>query len=401
MLRYYACDSDVQLRDIQMSAQRRGLSRVPAAQQPPWDRHPQLGPVREELVALPALVNHGDIRALRQLLSRVEAGAALLLHVGECAELFSMANPRHVERRIPLYHRMADHLADRTGREVVLIARMAGQHAKPRTEAYAALPDGTKVLTYRGDAVNRLDETAIARVANPRRLLMSYSRSSDTLEYLRADRHGGRRVFVSHEALLRDYEEPMTRGEDVLYSGSAHLVWVGERTRNLWNWHVQWAALIVNAIGVKIGPTSTPYDVVNLVQALNPWCESGRLSLITRMGAAKLADRLGSLIRAVSYAGSPVLWQCDPMHGNTRKVGETKLRFLSDLRAEVSTFVHTLRRHGQYPGGLHLEVTPDDVQECYEDPSCVVGTSNPPCDPRLNQGQAMEIVDHFADEIRG
>jgi 3-deoxy-7-phosphoheptulonate synthase len=392
----------MQLPDIQTSALRCGLSHTPAAQQPPWRGHPELGPIRAELAELPALVDDRDTRVLRERLALVEAGSAFLLHVGECAELFSMANRRHVEQRISLYRRMAERLAERTGREVVLVTRMAGQHAKPRSEDYTAQRDGSRILNYRGDMVNRLDATATARQADPERLLTSYWRSRETLAYLRHRNYGGLPIFVSHEALLRDYEEPMTRGSELLHSGSGHFVWIGERTRNPWNWHVQWAALISNPVGVKLGPSATARNVVELVQALNPWRERGRLSLIARMGTAQAEDRLASMMRAVSYTRSPVLWQCDPMHGNTRKRDGTKVRYLADLRAEVSTFVRTLHSAGFHPGGLHLEVTPEEVLECHENASSGIGhASNPPCDPRLNFAQAMEMVDHFADEISG
>lgn len=383
------------------SARRRGLSRTTAAQQPAWEHHPDLVRIREELAGSPPLVDEGEIRRLREQLARVEAGAAYLLHVGECAELFSMASARHVERRVTLYRRVAEHLADRTGQEVVLVARMAGQHAKPRSEPFVVLPDGSRIPTYRGDAVNGLDATAMARAADPRRLLESYRRSRETAERVRALHRAGHPLFLSHEALLRDYEEPLTRG-DVPCSLGAHLVWLGDRTRNVWNWHVQWAAQIANPVGVKLGPTATAQHIVDLGQALNPWREPGRLTLITRMGAARASERLAVPVRAITYSRTPVVWQCDPMHGNTRKREGSKVRFLADLRAEISAFVGTLRRAGLHPGGLHLEVTPDDVTECHEDMSCFVDTgSSPPCDPRLNPAQAIEIVDHFAAEVLG
>jgi 3-deoxy-7-phosphoheptulonate synthase len=295
---------------------------------------------------------------------------------------------------------MANRLADRTGREVVLLTRMAGQHAKPRSQPFETMPGGGEILTYRGDAVNGMEATFAGRQADPWRMLPSYGRSRDTLEHLRGQLHIGHPVFVSHEALLRDYEEPMTRSGDVLYSASGHLVWIGDRTRRLWNWHIRWASSIANPVGVKIGPTATLYDVFDIVRTLNPQREQGRLSLIARMGATRATDRLRSLTRAVGESRSPVLWQCDPMHGNTRKLGATKLRLLPDLRAEITAFVKTLRTAGCYPGGLHLEVTPEDVSECHEDMSSAVGHhSNPPCDPRLNPTQAIEIIDHFANEI--
>jgi 3-deoxy-7-phosphoheptulonate synthase len=371
------------------------LSRLPAAHQPPWGDHPDLECIRAELAALPALVDHRDISALLLALARVAAGQAHLLHVGECAELFSMATPHHVEQRLTLYHRMADHLADRTGRDVVLVLRMAGQHAKPRSRPTETRPDGAELPVYRGDAVNSIAATATGRRADPWRLLTSYDRSHATL--LHSD--SPRSVFVSHEALLRDYEEPLTRGGPVLYSAGGHLLWIGERTRNPRDWHVRWAASIANPIGVKVGPTTSRQDVIDLVQTLNPHEQRGRVSLIARMGAAE-AERLGPLAEAVAGRAAPVLWQCDPMHGNTRQLNGTKLRLLPDIRAEISDFVRTLRSHGCHPGGLHLEVTPDAVRECHEDLSSAVGSNAcPPCDPRLNDQQALEIVDHFADEI--
>jgi 3-deoxy-7-phosphoheptulonate synthase len=400
LLRYDAYDSDVQLLDVRGSVHFRGLSLVPAAQQPSWDYHPDLPRVRSELAELPALVDQQDIWKLRRLLARVEAGEAHVLHVGECAELFAMANPQQVQRRVSLYLQLADQLADRTGRDVVLLARMAGQYAKPRSQSVETLADGRRIPAYRGDAVNGLQVSAAGRQADPRRLLTSYSRSRLTLDQLRGRLYMGQPVFVSHEALLRDYEEPLTRGDGHPYSAGAHLVWIGDRTRRLWNWHIQWARLVANPVGVKIGPTATPSDVIDIVRALNPRREPGRLTLIARMGSEAAADRLGSLTRSVAASRLPTIWQCDPMHGNTRKLGSTKLRLLPDLRVEITTFVRTLRTAGCHPGGLHLEITPEPVNECHEQLSSAAHhVSNPPCDPRLNPEQAMEVVDHFADEV--
>jgi len=413
LLRYAG---DPTLRQEQRSAQLRALHRLPALQQPSWQDHADLAAVRAELADRPALVDHTQIRALRQLLSRVEVGAALLLHVGECAETFAMANPWHVEQRINLYCRLADRLAARTGRAVVLLTRMAGQHAKPRSESVEALSAGDPIPTYRGDAVNSFDVSTDGRQADPARLLASYACSRATMEPLRGRTYRGHPVFVSHEALLRDYEEAMTRIHDdgpgaarvgsthytwaQPYALSAHLVWIGDRTRQLENWHIQWATSIGNPVGVKIGPTATGQDVVALIRALNPRREYGRLSLIARLGATGGAERLREVARAARESGAPILWQCDPMHGNTRKVAGTKVRLLPDLRAEITSFVRTLQETGYQPGGLHLEVTPEDVRECHDDLSCVGRyESNPPCDPRLNPDQATAIIDHFADEI--
>lgn len=386
--------------DLRRSPLLSALSVLPAGRQPAWGDHPDLACIRAELADLPALVDHRDISTLRRLLARVEAGDACLLHVGECAELFSMADPNHVEQRWSLYSRLADRLADRTGKEVVLVARMAGQHAKPRSQATETLPGRGEIPVYRGDAVNCLDGTAEARREDPWRLLTSYDRSRETLNHIQNDGPGRGRAFVSHEALLKDYEEPLTRGE-AMYAGSGHLLWIGERTRAPRDWHVQWAATLANPIAVKLGAEAAARDVLDLVQILNPRRRPGLLSLIARMGAGPVAERLSTLTRVVADAAVPVLWQCDPMHGNTRRQGGMKLRLLPDLRAEITAFVRTLRKAGQYPGGLHLEVTPESVEECCERLPGTGFRSRPPCDPRLNSDQAMDIIDHFAHEICG
>ncbi|GAB3441635.1 3-deoxy-7-phosphoheptulonate synthase [Streptomonospora sediminis] len=394
-------DTESDIRFLEPDAQAAGPD-LPAAHQPPWEHHPDLEAVRAQLAEVPGLVDLPHVHELRRLLAQVEAGAAHLLHVGECAETFAMATPDHVERRAALYRRLADRLAYRTGRRVVLVARMAGQHAKPRSRA-AEEGRGGEVLTYRGDAVNGADATADLRRPEPRRMLESYARSQETLEFL----HRGPRaalagpLFVSHEALLKDYEQPLTRGGARPYAASGHLVWIGERTRNPHDWHVRWAASLENPVGVKLGPTATGREAAALVSELNARGEAGRLSLIARMGSSAAGRRLAALAGAVATTGLPVLWQCDPMHGNTRSRGDTKLRVLADLYAEITAFVRTLRTSGCHPGGLHLEVTPDDVRECREDAAAPVaehGTA-PPCDPRLNPVQAMDMIDHFADEV--
>lgn len=379
----------------------RVLSTLSAAQQPRWREHPDLSCIRGELAALPSLVDHHDIWALRDYLARVEDGEALLLHVGECAELFSMAAPWHVASRLDLYRSLAGRLTDRTGRPVVLIARMAGQHAKPRSEETEKLPTGGELPVYRGDAVNAIEATVAARRVDPWRMLTSYDRSRDTLDVLTARHHPDLPVFVSHEALLKDYEEPMTRGGDVLYSASGHLLWVGERTRGHEDWHVRWASAIANPVGVKVGPGVTGSELTRLARVMNPRREEGRLSLIARLGAATAA-RVGPLARAVAESGTPVLWQCDPMHGNTFKLDGRKVRLLTDIRAEVAAFVRSAREYGCVPGGLHLEVTPGHSVECHEHVTGLARpSSRPPCDPRLNPAQAANIIDCFADEITG
>ncbi|MBB5917424.1 3-deoxy-7-phosphoheptulonate synthase [Nocardia transvalensis] len=372
-----------------------------AAQQPAWDGHPDIEPVRRTLARLPELVRPWEIHALLRALARVESGAALLLHVGECAELFSMADAVHVDRRLLLYRRLSDRLADRTGREVVLLARMAGQHAKPRSLPYETLPDGSRVSTYRGDAVNDRAASSAARMPVPARLLESYRHSHSTLDHLRRHVYLGRPVFVSHEALLRDYEAPLTRDHGTRYATSAHLVWIGDRTRDPDDWHVRWAASIGNPVAVKLGPSTDERRLASLARLLNHPGRPGRLGLIARMGIGRI-DRLPALVRAVRDSGAPALWVCDPMHGNTIKAGARKTRLLRDMCDEITAFVSTMREAGGHPGGLHLEVTPDMVQECHTDrPPDAAAGAEPPCDPRLNPDQATAVVDHFADRFLG
>ncbi len=378
----------------------RAVAGLTAVQQPSWSDHPDLACIRAELADLPGLVHREDILELQRELASVAAGEAYLLHVGECAELFSMSTGAHVASRLSLYHFMASRLASRTGRPVVLLARMAGQHAKPRSSPVEQLADGTELPAYRGDAVNAPEFDGSARRHDPWRLLTSYDRSRDTLEHVRAVTDGGRRVFVSHEALLRDYEEALTRGGDELYAASGHLLWIGERTRGPADWHIQWASRIANPVGVKVGPDATAADVAGLLEVLTTRREPGRVSLITRMTASRTAYVLQPLASEIARSGFPVIWQCDPMHGNTRKAGPVKTRLLPELRAEITAFVQGLRAAGCHPGGLHLEVTPEDVRECHEDISLVAtGRSTAPCDPRLNREQAIRIVDHFAHEV--
>ncbi|MFX0577765.1 3-deoxy-7-phosphoheptulonate synthase [Nocardia nepalensis] len=377
-----------------------GLCTLPAEHQPPWDRDPGLDTVRTRLAQRLPLVNRTDIDLLRDGLARAQSGAAFVLQIGECAETFAMATAEHVERRLRLYRSLADRLARRTGREVILVTRMAGQHAKPRSSAYEYGPGGTEILTYRGDAVNSLDPTSESRRPDPQRLLDSYRHATETLAQLTRHAHPDRPIFLSHEALLRDYEEPLTRGGDRPFAGSGHLLWIGDRTRRLWNWHVQWAATIANPIAVKIGPTATGYDVFDLARALDPRHEPGRLTLITRLGAKEAAERLAPLLRIVTESRAPVLWVCDPMHANTRTIDGSKTRLLPDLQTEVTAFVRTLRTAGCHPGGLHLEVSPDAVHECRESLTPTgKSSSRPPCDPRLDPGQAATLIDHFADAV--
>lgn len=389
-------------RDLARSLRLGALSSLPARQQPGWAEHPDLACIRAELADLPPIAARRDALTLRGELGRVAAGQALMLHVGECAELFTMAEPGHVARRLALYRQLADRLAAVTGREVTLVARMAGQYAKPRSEDPETLPDGTRLPTYRGDAVNGAEPIAIARRADPWRMLTAYDLALSTAKLAEGTAPNGmRRVYLSHEALLRDYEEPLTRGVAEPYAASSHFLWIGERTRGLDDWHANWAAALANPLGVKLGPDASPRQVLELLRLLGAEREPGRLTLITRIGANRAQARIRQLALAVDPARYPVIWQCDPLHGNTRKDRGGKIRLLPDLRAEISAFVRAVREAGHLPGGLHLEAGPDAVAECGERPADVDRTATAPCDPRLNAEQAADIIDHFAHELDG
>ena len=373
----------------------RALAGLPAAQQPDWADHPDLACIRAELADLPGLVDHRDLRALTAELARAAAGHALVLQVGECAETFAMVEPRHVRRRVAMYRRLGRRLTERTGRPTIVLARMAGQHAKPRSDAVETLPDRRVVPVYRGDAVNAAEATRAARAPDPWRMLTSYDRSKQTLDLLTKSR-----TYVSHEALLRDYEDPLTRGADRPYASSGHLVWVGERTRHLDGWHVRWAASIANPVAVKIGPSAAVQDIAELVRVLNPARTPGRLTLICRLGADAAADRLHAALTGTAGLSHEALWVCDPMHGNTRRYDGVKTRLLPDMRAEVTTFVRSLLAHGRQPAGLHLEATPEDVHECASSSAAPWPQGPPPpCDPRLTEDQAETLIDVFAEEL--
>ncbi|CAM5360663.1 phospho-2-dehydro-3-deoxyheptonate aldolase [Streptomyces spiroverticillatus] len=382
-----------------------GESRA-ALQQSEWADPLQVQRVRETLESRPPLVRADDIRMLRALLGRVAAGEALMVQAGDCAEDVNEHTPGHVARKAALLDLLAGTLCMKTHKPVVRVGRIAGQFAKPRSSPTEWV-GGEELPSYRGDMVNGPEPDAESRRPDPLRILAGYMAANDIVENLgwkaRIESRGIEApVWTSHEALLLDYEHPMLRrdGGGGTYLGSAHLPWIGERTRQLDGAHVGLLADVFNPVACKVGPRMTPAELVALCERLDPARDPGRLTLIARMGADHVADRLPPLVEAVRAAGHPVIWLTDPMHGNTVTAPDgNKTRMLGTVVREVRQFQQALSAAGGVAGGLHLETTPDDVTECATDETALarVGekyTSR--CDPRLNPGQAIDVVSAWA-----
>ncbi|MFD9393201.1 3-deoxy-7-phosphoheptulonate synthase [Streptomyces sp. NPDC060000] len=374
-----------------------------ALQQPPWSDRRQLAGVGEELAARPALVQAHDAAALRSLLAQVALGEALVVQGGDCAEDPRECTREHVTRKAALLDLLAGTLGLITGKPVVRAGRIAGQFAKPRSRPTETI-DGVELPAFRGHMVNSPAPDAESRRPDPLRILTGYMAASDIVGHLgwreRAAGHAVAQppVWTSHEALLLDYEIPMLRTDEAgrPFLGSAHWPWIGERTRQVDGAHVTLLAQVSNPVACKIGPTTRPGDLLALCERLDPWREPGRLTLIARMGADTVTDRLPRLVEAVRGAGHPVVWLTDPLHGNTVTApGGHKTRLVTTVSLEVSRFVAAVRTAGGTAGGLHLETTPDPVTECASTEAALdaVGehyTST--CDPRLNPGQAVSVV---------
>jgi 3-deoxy-7-phosphoheptulonate synthase len=417
-----------------------------------------LGDVAAELAALPALVVAAECDTLRERLAAVARGEAFLLQGGDCAETFATVTAEAVRSKIRLLLQMAVVLTYGAAVPVVKVGRMAGQYAKPRT---ASVEAATGLPSYRGDAVNDVAPRADTRVPDPRRMLQAYRAAATTLNLMRAHATGGfadlrevhawnqdfvrgsragqryERVadeidraldfmracgvdldaigtahavelFASHEALLLDYERPLTRydGErGATYDLSAHTVWIGDRTREISGAHIDFASGIANPIGVKLGPAASPDDAVALVERLNPDDVPGRLTLVTRFGAPRVRDLLPPVVEKVKASGATVVWACDPMHGNTLDSGGYKTRRFDDVLDEVTGFFAVHRELGTHPGGIHIELTGDNVTECLGGAEQIVDADLPgryetACDPRLNGGQALELAFLVAEMLR-
>ena len=383
----------------------------PVGQQPHWPDRDALRGVLAELSLQPSLVPPARTRDLRGQLAAVAAGNGFLLQAGDCAERFESSAAPAMRAQLDIILRAGLVLSYGAGLPVVKLGRIAGQYAKPRSRATEVV-DGVELPVYRGDIVNGPEATADARRADPERLRLAYDHSARALDAIRAQALPGvpdLEMFTSHEALLLEYEQALTRTDPATgawYDTSAHLVWVGERTRRLDGAHLEFLSGIANPLGVKLGPTATPSELTILCDKLDPNHTPGRLVLITRCGAARVREVLPPLVRAVRATGRQVVWACDPMHGNTiRSTDGYKTRRLDDIRAEIAAFFAVHAEERTHPGGLHLELTSADVTECLGGPDDITERDlgrryETACDPRLNPVQALELALHTAELLR-
>ncbi len=432
----------------------------PAKQMPSYPDSAALKRVESELSKQPPLVFAGEARQLKAALAKVSKGQAFLLQGGDCAESFSEFNSSHIRDTFKVMLQMAVVLTYGGQLPVVKIGRMAGQFAKPRSDDFETI-DGVKLPSYRGDIINGIEFTEKARIPDPMRLIKAYHQSASTLNLLRAYAAGGladlhqvhswnldfvkqsplskryeqmsndidstlafmnacgihpsntpqireTSFYTSHEALLLQYEEALTRQDDYgdWYDCAAHMLWIGDRTRQLDGAHVEFCRGINNPLGLKAGPSTNPDELLTLIDTLNPENEPGRLNIIVRMGADKIADHFPEILRRVSAEGKQVVWSSDPMHGNTIKTSNGfKTRSVESVLTEVKHFFAIHKAEGTIPGGIHFEMTGRDVTECIGGAFQITETDladryHTHCDPRLNANQALELAFLIADSIK-
>jgi 3-deoxy-7-phosphoheptulonate synthase len=383
---------------------------LPTAHQPPWPDQAEVAKVRAFLASLPPLVPIPAVRALSGQLARVASGKAFVLQAGDCAEPFGAAAVAGARNKVRIMHQLSMVLEQALGVPVLRIGRLAGQFAKPRTASVEVI--GPRMMwSFRGLTVNSPTATEEARCPDPLRMIAGYNTAQRVLGELtdaatRAAFEGpADPVWVSHEALLLDYEEPLIRRDPATgqrYLLSTHLPWIGERTRQLGGAHVAFLGAMANPVACKIGPEATEKDVLGLCAKLNPGRQPGRLTFISRMGAGLVEDRLPRLVRAVSLADHPVIWMCDPMHGNqVCTAGGLKTRRVTDIVDELRAFAKVLRDADARPGGVHLEIAGEDVTECLwgSEPAAdqeLQRAYRTLCDSRLNNTQAGYVVDQLS-----
>ena len=431
-----------------------------ALQQPTWPEEAAVDKVLANLSTLPPLVFAGEIRSLKQLLAKAVTGDAFLLQGGDCSENFSHVTAPNIRETLKVLLQMAVVLTYAGGKPVIKVGRIAGQFAKPRSSDTETI-DGVELPSYRGDMVNSPEFTPQSRIPNPKYMLKGYNMAASTLNLLRAFTRGGygslqrvqawnqefvaqspmgrsydrlakqishairfmetigissetpqinqTQLFTSHEALLLQYEEALTRMDTITgdwYDCSAHMLWIGERTRQVDGAHIEFLRGVHNPIGVKLGPTYDLDDVKRLIDIINPDNEAGRLTIITRFGMKNVEKALPPLLREMKKEGRNIVWSCDPMHANTytAKSG-LKTRNFNDILSEITCFFETHWSEGTIPGGIHLEMTGNNVTECTGGAHNIVDeeladnylTS---CDPRLNAEQSLEVSFQIADMIR-
>jgi 3-deoxy-7-phosphoheptulonate synthase len=434
---------------------------LPAEQQPEWPDQGELDRALKQIASYPPLVFAGEARSLQTTLGHVAAGNAFMLQAGDCAESFEEFSAVNIREKLRVILQMAVVLTYSLGVPVVKVGRIAGQFAKPRSAAFERVGE-LDLPTFRGHMVNDPNPTEAARVASAERLVQAYHQSASTLNLLRAFTKGGfadlARVhawtqefvasspegraydqiaseieralrfmracgvdtennhnlhevdfYTSHEALILGYEEALTRQDSLSggwYDCSAHMLWIGERTRQLDGAHVEFLRGVGNPVGCKIGPTTSPDFVLELCEKLNPARIPGRLTLISRMGSDHVEDALRPLLRAVRDTGHPVVWACDPMHANTfTSQSGRKTRDFDHICAEIDGFVSAHTAEGTWPGGIHVELTGDNVTECVGGADKILDSQlddryQTVCDPRLNARQSLDLAFHVAEMLR-
>jgi 3-deoxy-7-phosphoheptulonate synthase len=434
----------------------------PISQVPVYPDQARLEGVEKQLAKFPPLVFAGEARELKSQLAEVARGEAFLLQGGDCAESFAEHGADHIRDFFRVFLQMAIILTHGASKPVVKVGRIAGQFAKPRSSDTETI-EGVTLPSYRGDIINDIEFTDAARIPDPERLLLAYRQSAATLNLLRAFATGGyadlSRVhewtvgfmkgstafprfeelankiddaisfmralgltpdntpslrqtafYTSHEALLLGYEEALTRRDSITndwYATSGHMLWIGDRTRQPDAAHVEYFAGIKNPIGIKCGPSLSSDDLLRLLDKLNPQDEAGRITLICRFGSDKVREHLPRIIETVKRAGRTVVWCSDPMHGNTVKATNGyKTRPFDRVLSEVHSFFNIHRDMGTYAGGIHIEMTGDDVTECTGGGVAAITEANLKdryhtyCDPRLNASQSLELAFLVAEEIR-
>ena len=429
-------------------------------QMPEYKDPEELNKVENSLKSLPPLVFAGEVRNLKKDLAKVESGQAFLLQGGDCAESFEEFSADLIRDTFKVLLKMAVVLTFGGKKPIVKIGRMAGQFAKPRSSDFEII-NGQKLPSYRGDIINDIEPTIEHRLPKPERMLKAYTQSSSTLNLLRAFSQGGfadisrvhswvlestkgqvgyqkffdlatkitnslefmsaagvnsensdslRKVdfYTSHEALLLEYEEALCRLDSTTglpVAGSGHMIWIGDRTRQIDGAHVEFCKGVQNPIGLKCGPSTDPDELIQLCKILNPENEPGRLTLITRFGSELISDHLPKIINSVKNAKLRVVWSCDPMHGNTIKSSNGyKTRPFEKILAEVKYFFKIHMSEGTFPGGVHVEMTGKDVTECTGgiksiDDEDLHSRYHTACDPRLNASQSLELAFLIAEEL--
>jgi 3-deoxy-7-phosphoheptulonate synthase len=433
----------------------------PAEQQPDWPDPADLDRALKQIGSYPPLVFAGEARSLQSSLAQVAAGNAFLLQAGDCAESFEEFSANNIREKLKVILQMAVVLTYSLGVPVVKVGRIAGQFAKPRSTPFEKVGD-IEIPSFRGHIVNDPTPTEAARVPSAERLVQAYHQAASTLNLLRAFTKGGfadlsrvhawnqefvasspeglryeqlaneieralrfmracgidteithplheTDIYTSHEALLLGYEESLTRQDSVTggwYDCSAHMLWIGERTRQLDGAHIEFLRGVNNPVGCKIGPTASPDFVLELCERLNPARIPGRLTLISRMGADHVEDALRPLLRAVRDSGHPVVWACDPMHANTyTSESGRKTRDFERICHEIEGFVRAHSAEHTWPGGIHVELTGDNVTECIGGADKVLDSQlddryQTVCDPRLNGRQSLDLAFHVSELLR-